>query len=352
MLCTITVLGETLGLYVEQVRLLVDEDGTHSHGNLQLEFFQRGGLQAQSYGIVLDARLCLLADTVAFGNHVHKLTSHGDFLLGSLGKAHTDGVADALGKQGADAHGTLDASVLALACLGNTKVQGEGHALPVHLLYQQAHALHHHHGVAGLDGDDHVHEIVSHTDAQELHATLHDALGSVAIARHDAVGERTVVHTYAHRRTVLAANLEEGKQACLYLLQFLGILLVGVLQLLELTCGIHIVAGVDTNLLAIVCRYIGNIRVEVNVSHQRHGTACPAHRPADKFHVLCLACALGGKAHQLATCLGNAQNLCHAGFGVHGAGVGHRLNPDGVFAAQTDVAHGDFVGLATCVCHS
>ena len=33
-------LVETLCLYIEQVRLLVYEDGTNGHGGLQLEFFQ------------------------------------------------------------------------------------------------------------------------------------------------------------------------------------------------------------------------------------------------------------------------------------------------------------------------
>ena len=89
----------------------------------------------------------------------------------------------------------------------------------------------------------------------------------------------------------------------------------------------------------------------MNVSDQGNGASCLTHRLADDIHILRLACALSGEAHQFATCLGNAQNLCHAGFGVHGAGVGHGLHPDGVAATQTNVAHGDFVGLAACVCH-
>ena len=103
-----------------------------------------------------------------------------------------------------------------------------------------------------------------------------------------------MVHTYAHRRAVLATDVEEGQQTVLYLLEFLGILLVSVLQLLELTGGIHIVAGVYAHLLAITCRHVGHVGVEVDVGNQRHWATCPAHRLADKVHVLRLACALGG----------------------------------------------------------
>ena len=66
---------------------------------------------------------------------------------------------------------------------------GERHALAVHLLNQQTDSLYHDNGVAGLDGYDHVHEVLFHAYTQELHATLHHAGGCVAVTAHDAVGE-------------------------------------------------------------------------------------------------------------------------------------------------------------------
>ena len=63
------------------------------------------------------------------------------------------------------------------------------HVLLVHGRYQQTDRAHHHHGIAGLDGDDHIVERFPLTDAQELHTALHDALRSITITTHDAVGK-------------------------------------------------------------------------------------------------------------------------------------------------------------------
>ena len=65
----------------------------------------------------------------------------------------------------------------------------ECHAFLVHLCNKEAHGGDHDDGVAGLDGNDHIMELLTHTDSQELHARLHHTLRRVAIARHDAVGQ-------------------------------------------------------------------------------------------------------------------------------------------------------------------
>ena len=63
------------------------------------------------------------------------------------------------------------------------------HILLVHGRYQQTDRAHHHHGIAGFDGDNYIVELFLLTDAEELHATLHDAFRSITITTHDAVGK-------------------------------------------------------------------------------------------------------------------------------------------------------------------
>ena len=154
----------------------------------------------------------------AFRDIIHQFAGHGDFRFGRLAQGDADGVAQSVGQQGADAHGGLDASVLAVARFGHAQVQGEVHPLALHRVCQQAHGAHHHHRVRCLDGDDHILEVLVHADAQELHTRLHHAFGRVAVAGHDAVRQRAVVHADADGRVVLLADAEEGDKAVAYLL--------------------------------------------------------------------------------------------------------------------------------------
>ena len=126
---------------------------------------------------------------LASGDIVHQMARHGNLGFGLLAQRHTDGVSYAIGKQGTNAHSTLDAPVFTLASFGNAQMQRIVHPLLVHGGHQQAHRLHHHHRVACLDRDDHIAELLFSANAQKLHTALHDTLGCVAIARHDAVRE-------------------------------------------------------------------------------------------------------------------------------------------------------------------
>ena len=85
-------------------------------------------------------------------------------------------------------------------------MQRKTHSFTLHGIDQQTHTTYHHHRVAGFDGHYHVLEIFLHTNAQELHATLHNTFRRISIAAHDAVAQRTVVHTNADGRAVLTAN--------------------------------------------------------------------------------------------------------------------------------------------------
>ena len=143
----------------------------------------------QGDAVIVDGGFGLGTETGAERDEVHELTGDGDFAFGLFGERNADGVTNALGKQGADAYGTLDTTVLAFTSFCDAEVQGVVHVLLVHRFHQQADGGDHDNGVRGLNTDDYVVEVLTPADAQKLHAALNDALGGITIARHDAIAE-------------------------------------------------------------------------------------------------------------------------------------------------------------------
>ena len=157
-------------------------------------------------------------------------------------------------------------------------------------------------------------------DAQELHATLYDALGGVAIAVADAVAERTVVNAYANGRVMGPADVEERDKTLLYLAELLGVLLIGVLLVDKLAGRVYVVAGVDAHLLGIEGSHVGHVGVEVDVGHQGRVEPIGTYAGIDI----------------LAACADDALSLSHAPVGIIGIGSGHRLDAYGVVATHVD----------------
>ena len=240
---------------------------------------------------------------------LYEMFSHRNFCLRLLAQAHAYGVANAVGEQCSNAHGTLYASVLALTGFGHAEVEGIVHVGLVHLADEQTHGAHHDHGVAGLYAYDHVVKLLTLADAQKLHAALNNAFGRVAITRHYAVRERPVVHAYAHGRVVFAADVEEGHEALLQLFQLLGILGIGIFDMLERACRVHIVARVHAHLLCIESSDVSHARVEMDVGHERCHEAVGTQLRVDVLKVLSLAGALRGETHQFASSLYYALSL-------------------------------------------
>ena len=114
-----------------------------------------------------------------------------------------------------------------------------------------------------------------------------------------------MIHTDADGSMMLLADVEERYEAILNLLEFVGILLVGIFLLDELAGRIHVVARIDAHFLTIESSHVGNIRIEVNIGYERSLIAVGTNAGIDVFHVLCLAGTLSGEAHQLATSLDN-----------------------------------------------
>ena len=273
------------------------------------------------------------------GDIVNEMACHWYLSLGFLGERHSYGVANAVGKQCTNTHGTLDTSVLTLTGFGHSQMERIVHVLLVHLAHQQAHGAHHHHRVAGLDGDDYIIEILLFAYTKKLHTALHDTLGSVAIARHDTVGKRTMVYSDANGSVILLAYIEEGDKSLLQSLEFGGIFLVGIFKMLECAGRVDIITGIHPHLLGIECSHIGNIRIEMHVGNKgcrdTLGTKCGI----DILEILSLAHTLCGEAHILATSLNDSLGLGYRSLGVGGGSGGHRLYAYGVVASHRGGAH-------------
>ena len=139
----------------------------------------------------------------------------GDLVDAVLGERDADGVADAVVQQRADADGALDAAVLAVAGLGDAEVD---RVIPVRAELveprdEQPVGVDHHLGVARLHREDELVVIHLAGDAGELERALDHAERRVAVAVHDAVGERAVVGADAHGDAALLAELDQRREA-------------------------------------------------------------------------------------------------------------------------------------------
>ena len=86
-------------------------------------------------------------------------------ILWRFAEGDADGVTNAIDEQSANADRRFQTTVLALASFCNAQMQRERHALGIHRLAEQTHALHHHDRVGSLDADHHIFKMFAHTHA-------------------------------------------------------------------------------------------------------------------------------------------------------------------------------------------
>ena len=302
-------------------------------------------------GIILNGFFCLFTQKRTFRNQVHEFACHGYFTFWFFAQRYADGVANALCQQCSDSYGTFDTAILSFASFRHTEVQGVVHVLLVHCGYQQSHGCHHHDCVRGFDRNHYVVEVFAFKDAQELHTALHDAFGRIAIARHNAVAEGTVIHTDTDGSVMFLTDLNEGDEFPFDFLQFVGIFLIGVFQMFEGTSRVDIVAWIDAHLLTIEGGDVGGVCGEVHIGHQWLCVAIGLQFGRDVFHIFCLTGSLCCKAYQFAACIYNAFCLCYAGVGIVGIGSCHRLDADGVITSNADITHLRFCRTSSLITH-
>ena len=270
---------------------------------------------------------------------LHQFLSHRHLEFGIFAERNANGVAHALGEQRAYAHGTLYAAVLAVAGFGYAQVQREVHILGIHSHHQSAHGFHHHHGVRCLYRYHHIVEILSHHHTQKLHHALHHTRRSVAVAAHNAVAERAVVHSQTHCRAMLLAYGDKGDERLGYFLYLASIFFVGEREFFECSRHVNKVAGIDSHLVGHASGFEGSFGIEVNIGHQRHIVAFIYQLSAYHAYAVGLTHALSGESHQVGSGIGYAATLCHAALYVVSVGRRHRLHAHRVVRTHHQVLY-------------
>ena len=173
----------------------------------------------------------------------------------------------------------------------------------------------------------------SSADTQKLHAGSNHPFGRITVATHDAVGQRAVINADANGCSVFPADGKERNKAVAYLLDFGGILLVGVSQLVECLEAVDIVTGIDAHLFDCRGCHVGCTRVEMDVGNQRRRVARVAQPLADNAQVMRFAFALCRKTDIFRAGLNQADGLPDGSLRIHCRNVCHRLDADGVVSS-------------------
>ena len=147
-----------------------------------------------------------------------------------------------------------------------------------------------------------------------------------------------VLFTYINKRYELGLNL----------FQLLLIFLVSVLQVFEGTTRIDIVARIDAHLLAILCSNIGGMSRKMNIGHQWGVIAISLQTGRDILHILSLTSTLCGKTNQFTASIDDTLSLRHTGLSIVSICGRHRLDADGVIAADFDITDMSYTANSSC----
>ena len=223
------------------------------------------------------------------------------------------------------------------------------HVLTFHNFDQKSYATYHDYRVAGLDGYDYVIEFFPSADTQKFHTALYDTFGRVAITAHDAVAERTMVHSDTQSCMVFPTDIQQGNEALFYLAKFAGIFFVGIFQMFESTCRISIIARVDTDFFCIKSGYFGYFGIEMHIGNKGDIASGRAYCCIDFFQIFSFSHALCGQPYVFSAGFSDAQCLCSASCCVECRRVGHALDPDRILAAKRCLADMYYVGSAPVI---
>ena len=228
-------------------------------------------------------------------------------------------------------------------------MQRKVHVFLLHRLYEESHGGYHHHGVGCFYRNHHLEVVFRHKHPQKFHRALHHPCRGVAIATHDAVAQRAVVHADAHCGAVLAADVDKRAQRVADALYLGGIFLVGVFKFLEGARRVNEIARVDAHFVG-YCR--GGKRgggIEMDVGYKRRGVAVGAHQGAYFPYCVSLFHPLGRESHIRCSGVGNPFGLRSARFDVVGRCRGHRLYSYRVLSAERYSAHIHAPGVAAVI---
>ena len=176
-------------------------------------------------------------------------------------------------------------------------------------------------------------------DSEKLQAAFDNAFRGVTVAVADAIGQRSVVNTYANSPVMFLTNVEKGHKSLLNFLQFLCIFLVGIIVLDEASRRIDIVSRVNSHLLGVESGDVCHVRVEMNIGYKRCRKAVITDTCANILQVFSLSYSLRCEPDEFASSLNDTFSLRYTSLGIVGIGGCHRLYTHRVFTANGDTSH-------------
>ena len=185
-------------------------------------------------------------------------------------------------------------------------------------------------------------------DAGEFERAFHHPERRVAVAVHDAVGERTVVSADAHRDAALFRELDQRRETFANALELGGVLRVGVFEDLEFF-RVGVVAGIDPHFLDPLRRFHRGLGFEMDVGDDRRLAAAFAQSAHDVLQIGRVFHRRRGDAHDLATDVSEFDRLRDGRFGIHRVASDHRLDTDRIRPTDADAADYHFARCATRV---
>ncbi len=204
-------------------------------------------------------------------------------------------------------------------------MEGEVDVFGIHGPDKHPDGVDHHNGVACLDGDYYVGEIVADGNAKEFHGAFYHSGWCVAVAAHYAVRQRAVVNAYAYCSVMLPTQFEEWAEGVFYLLELACIFFIGVFEFCEHPARIDEVARIDAHLFNLFCCGKGRFGVEVDVGNQGDCVTGLTEAVPDFTHAFGFAHTLGGEAVDVGSRFCDAYGLGNGVIDVGCRGVVHRL---------------------------
>ena len=152
-----------------------------------------------------------------------------------------------------------------------------------------------------------------------------------------------MVGSDAHGAAEIFAEFDQRGEFGTDTVEFLLILGVGVLADFEFFL-IGVVAGIDADFFHPFGSFESGVRLEMDVSDERHLAACGAHLAGDVFQIRGVDFRLCGDSHHFAAGVCEAEDFRDAGGGVAGVRGDHRLHADRVMRAYADVSDHHLAG--------
>ncbi len=309
---------------------------------------------AVNKGIVTDRQAAAGAATVAgahtFDDGFHQGLGHGNFMDGILRQGDSNGIANAVGHEGANADGALDAAIFTIASFRHTEVDG---VIPVaaqviEMGHQQSVGLDHDLRIAGLHREQEIVETIRAGDAGKFQGALHHAMRGVTMAVHDAVTQAAMIGTDAHGAAQPFALFHQRDELRLHVGHFLGILFVRVFLHGEFLF-VSVVARIDADFFHPFDGLHGGIGLEMNVGHQGHIAPSCTQAIANVLEVFRNDTCLRRDTHDFAAHRRQFQGLLDAGLRIARIARQHGLHPDRVAAANAYISHRDQTRFAALI---